>query len=79
MKISKEVYDALVEWKDDSAHKKDFYITPFDFDEISTLPDVVKAWWLANDVSSSENNNRIIAVIKWVNGEDVLEVEKPKK
>lgn len=26
-----------------------------------------------------ENNNRLIAIIRWVNGEDVFEVEKPKK
>ena len=75
-KISKEVYDALVEWKDDTAPEKDFYITPFDLKEI---PFVVKSWWLANNVDSIGNNNRLIAIIKWVNGEDVFEVEKPKK
>lgn len=26
-----------------------------------------------------ENNNRLIAILCWVNGEDVFEVEKPKK
>ena len=76
MKISKEVYDALVDWKHDTAPEKDFYITPFDFKEI---PFVVKSWWLANNVDSIGNNNRLIAIIKWINGEDVFEVEKPKK
>ena len=76
IKISKEVYDALVDWKHDTAPEKDFYITPFDFEEI---PFVVKSWWLANNVDSIVNNNRLIAIIRWVNGEDVFEVEKPKK
>lgn len=75
-KISKEVYDALVDWKHDTAPEKDFYITPFDFKEI---PFVVKSWWLANNVDSIGNNNRIIAIIRWVNGEDIFEIEKPKK
>ena len=76
MKISKEVYDALVDWKHDSCLEKCYYVTPMDFKEISF---VVKSWWLANGASFSENNNRIIAIIKWINGEDVFEVEKPKK
>ena len=76
VKISKEVYDELVDWKHDTAPEKDFYITPFDFKEI---PFVVKSWWLANNVDSIGNNNRLIAIIKWINGEDVFEVEKPKK
>ena len=75
-KISKEVYDGLVDWKHDTAPEKDFYTTPFDFKEI---PFVVKSWWLANNVDSIGNNNRLIAIIRWVNGEDVFEVEKPKK
>lgn len=75
-KISKEVYDGLVDWKHDTASEKDFYITPFDFKEI---PFVVKSWWLANNVDSIGNNNRLIAIIHWVNGEDIFEIEKPKK
>ena len=42
------------------------------------LKKVVLKWWL-NDVSYTESNNRLIAIIRWVNGEDVFEVEKPTK
>ena len=31
------------------------------------------------EINNSEQNNRLIAIIRWVNGEDVFEVEKPKK
>jgi len=74
--VSQEFMNGLVDWKHDTSPEKDFYITPFDFKEI---PFVVKSWWLANNVDSIENNNRLIAIIRWVNGEDVFEVEKPKK
>ena len=49
-----------------------------DIDDLEGLPVVVNAWW-GDEVPDEENNNRLIAIIRWVNGEDVFEVEKPKK
>ncbi|WEA52260.1 hypothetical protein PWO95_06340 [Weissella paramesenteroides] len=46
---------------------------------IQELDDDIDDWWNNIDLSDEDNNNRLIAIIRWVNGEDVFEVEKPKK
>ena len=71
MKISKEAYDALVWWRN---QRTDVGIT-----SISLFPDEIDDWWLDHNISEKERNNRLIAIIRWVNGEDVFEIEKPKK
>lgn len=48
---------------------------PVDF---KYLPDVVDCWHL-EDENPIERNNRLIAIIQWLNGEDVFEVEAPHK
>ena len=78
MKISKEVYDALIEWKDTLDSNDDEYKPLVSWVNIKNLPETVYMW-LGDDVPDKENNNRLIAIIRWVNGEDVFEVEKPKK
>lgn len=78
IKIRKEVYDALVQWRDGNKLE----VVPILSVGVSTLidmPAVVDEWWYDNKSSNLECNNRIIAIIRWVNGEDVFEVEKPKK
>lgn len=80
MKISKEVYDALVEWRNDyglyaSSGRHSGYING---NNLFDLPEVVQKWRV--DIKAPiSTNNRLIAIIRWVNGEDVFEVEKPKK
>lgn len=79
MNISKEVYDALVEWKErghvDACKYEDTgWIGSA---ELLSMPEIVETWW--RQYNAIENNNRLIAIIRWVNGEDVFEVEKPKK
>ncbi|MGK4062837.1 hypothetical protein AB0Y39_02015 [Weissella paramesenteroides] len=49
-----------------------------DWEVLQDLPTIVIAWW-GDEVSNEESNNRLIAIIRWVNGEDVFEVEKTKK
>ena len=78
MKISKEVYDALIEWKYTLDSNDDEYKPLVSWVNIKNLPETVYMW-LGDDVPDKENNNRLIAIIRWVNGEDVFEVEKPKK
>ncbi|WP_258088137.1 hypothetical protein [Weissella fangxianensis] len=68
--VSQEFMDKLEEWR----CVEGFFVVTI---EISTLPDVVKHWWCNGN--NKENNNRLIAILRWVNGEDVFEVEKPKK
>ena len=75
MKISKEVYDALVEWKTGLNINGQYYV---DDEDIYDLPSVIENWW-RDDTHALEQNNRLIEIIRWVNGEDVFEVEKPKK
>ena len=74
-KISKEVYDALVEWRD--AHNLGH--AHIDGGDLLRLPTFILNFWLELGISQNEANNRLIAIIRWVNGEDVFEVEKPKK
>ena len=47
--------------------------------DLHSLPDLIKNWQKDELQSDEESNNRLIAIIRWVNGEDVFEVEKPKK
>ena len=78
MKISKEVYDTLVEWREYMAlnQSPDVFVNEY---ALSNLPKVIDDWWGDFRVDIKESNNRLIAIIRWVNGEDVFEVEKPKK
>ena len=75
MNISKEVYDALVDWRNEIESSNTIYA-----EDINGLasPYVVRRWWIGDD-KGTYANNRLIAIIRWVNGEDVFEVERPKK
>lgn len=73
--VSQEFMNELEEWKK-QGNAKEYFVGPYD---ISMLPDDIKRWWNYAGVSDEECNNRLIAIIRWVNGEDVFEVEKPKK
>ena len=73
--VSQEFMNELEEWK--KRGKTDVYfVGSYD---ISMLPIDVIRWWDYPEINNSEQNNRLIAIIRWVNGEDVFEVEKPKK
>ena len=45
---------------------------------IKQFPGVVDDWW-TDPENTVENNKRLIAIIQWLNGEDVFEVEEPHK
>lgn len=74
MKISKEVYDALNGW----LQGRDLDTEPISGWDMFQLPQKVDDW-IMDVMTTPENNNRLIAIIRWVNGEDVFKVEKPKK
>lgn len=76
MKISKEVYDALVDWRKEIESSNTIYAE--DINGLSS-PYVVRRWWIGDDDEGTYANNRLIAIIRWVNGEDVFKVEEPKK
>lgn len=74
MKIGKEVYDALNGW----LQGRDLDTEPISGWDMFQLPQKVDDW-IMDVMTTPENNNRLIAIIRWVNGEDVFKVEKPKK
>ena len=78
MKVSKEVYDELVEWREYMALNQSPNVFVNEY-ALSKLPKVIDDWWGDFRVDTKESNNRLIAIIRWVNGEDVFEVEKSKK
>ena len=75
MKVSKEVYDELVEWREYMALNQSPNVFVNEY-ALSKLPKVIDDWWGDFRVDTKESNNRLIAIIRWVNGEDVFEVEK---
>lgn len=79
-KVTQEFMDELIEWRDNNnldftSGYTNMFIAGY---EIQELPDIVDFWRTDAD-SSTENNNRLISILKWLNGEDVFEVEEPHK
>ena len=77
--VSQEFMNELEEWKEtyitDTLDEKYHYASAGD---LNHLPGMIKDWWIELN-KPTETNNRLIAIIRWVNGENVFEVEKPKK
>lgn len=73
--VSQEFMNELQGWKAGLNTNGQYYI---DDEDIYDLSSVIENWW-RDDTHALEQNNRLIAIIRWVNGEDVFEVEKPKK
>lgn len=79
-KVPQEFMDELIKWRNDNGleTKTGYMYEAVEGDEIERLPGIVCIWWNATS-NSIELNNRLIAIIKWLNGEDVFEVEEPHK
>ena len=73
--VSQKFMNKLEEWKK-RGNTDVYFVGSYD---LSMLPDYVKRWWNYPEINNFEQNNRLIAILRWVNGEDVFEVEKPKK
>ena len=75
IKISKKLYDKLVEWK------VEYELSNYEIMGalLNGMPDIVDDWYRNDNLNVKQCNNRLIAIIRWVNGEDVFEIEKPKK
>ena len=74
-KVTQEFMNELIEWRDsyNLGAKTSWPYAFVDGSNVSEFPDVVENWWVDLD-DPIENNNRLIAIIKWLNGEDVFEV-----
>lgn len=77
--VSQEFMGGLNAWKGTLYSNDDEYKPFVGIERLENLPEVVFEWLESDEVADEENNNRLIAIIRWVNGEDVFEVEKPKK
>ena len=74
--VSQEFMNELEEWKDTLRNIDDgLYISTEDFIDLPV--NILE--WRDSSKYTKENNNRLITIIRWVNGEDVFEVEKHKK
>lgn len=71
-KVTQEFMNELIEWRDAD------WRTTFIVQDLAWLPIIVSSWCFENE-NSIENNNRLIAIIQWLNGEEVFEVEAPHK
>ena len=69
--VSQELMNDINEWRD-SVH---WLVLGTDLN-VSQSSNIY-SWWF--DKGVRETNNRLIALIRYVNHEDVFEVEKPKK
>lgn len=79
-KVTQEFMNELIEWRDiyNLDAKTNFSDAFVDGSSISEFPEVVEDWWFDLD-DPIENNNRLIAIIQWLNDEEVFEVEEPHK
>ena len=75
-KVTQEFIDALGEWKDGLNFNGQYYV---DDEEIFDMPLAIYKWWKEPVSDYIEQNNRLIAIVRWVNGADVFEVEEPHK
>ena len=75
-KVTQEFMNELIDWRDsyNLDAKTSLYDAFVDGRSISEFPEVIEDWWVDLD-DPIENNNRLIAIIQWLNGEDVFEVE----
>lgn len=79
-KVTQEFMNELIEWRDSyNLDAKTSWPYAFvDGSNVSEFPEVVENWWVDLD-DPIDNNNRLIAIIQWLNGEYIFEVEEPHK
>lgn len=70
----------LIYWRD--SYNLDYKTSwPYAFvygSTVNEFPEVVEDWWVDSN-EPIKNNNRLIAIIQWLNSEDMFEVEEPHK
>lgn len=78
--VTEVFMNELIEWRDDwNLDVKTGMVYAFvDGNDIQNIRGIVDDW-LTGDSDPVESNNRLIAIIQWLNGEDVFEVEEPHK
>lgn len=78
-KVTQEFMNELIKWRDemnlDTNEGTDTFVDGYD---IQNIHEVVNNWWAENE-DPIECNNRLIAILQWLNGEYVFELEEPHK
>ena len=79
-KVTQEFINELAYWRDsyNLDYKTSWPYAFVDGSNVSEFPEVVEDWWVDSN-EPIENNNRLIAIIQWLNGEDMFEVEESHK
>lgn len=75
-KVTQEFIDALKEW--DDSHKYEDGTTFINQHTLNDLQEDVTEWLFETSTTLAERNRRYGAVINWINGEDVFDIETPK-
>ncbi|ANU78885.1 hypothetical protein BI065_gp11 [Weissella phage WCP30] len=78
-KVTQYFMEELNDWKERTglSQKMDIQqISYLDAGELSQIPESILLWRVDSKLDVKEKNERLIAIIKWLNGEDVFEVEK---
>lgn len=73
-KVTQEFMDELIKWRDEYT-KSVFGVNAV---SLTNMPEIVRNWRFGYN-SSIETNKRFGAIIDWINGEDVFEVEATHK
>ena len=71
-KVTQEFMNELIKWRYAD------WRTPLTVQDLAYLPVIISSWCFENE-SPIEDSNRLIAIIQWLNREDVFEVEAPHK
>lgn len=72
-KVTKRFMNNLNEWKQ-ANFNDDFMLV--NEDTIADFSEVIDNWWYS-DLNDRERNKRLVAIINWINGEDVFEIGTP--
>ena len=75
--VTQAFINELVKWRDhqdiDATNGGEYaYLGPIDIEE---MPQVVGNWWTTDD-DPIACNNRLVAIINWLNGDNVFEIDK---
>lgn len=79
-KVTQEFVNELIKWSDERSldATSGSVFTTVAAQDLDNLPSVVQLWRLRTN-DPIERNNRLIAIIQWLNDEDVFEVETQHK
>lgn len=78
-RVTQEFMNELIKWRDNEHIKPTSVNSYISLTNLKNLPDIIHNWWVWRSNNPLENNNRLIAIIQWLNGEDVFEVEASHK